>query len=447
MFVKKSESTVIRESANGIIVVNIYNGEECALNETGFIFMQALESNKVHDSMMLAFDLTSSFEDIQAEELHHDLVDFYAAMSERGFVEISESKDAINTYSLERLNIEITMRCNERCLHCYIPDSTKDNIETMPLERFQKLVDEFAALGGKDVCLSGGEPLLHPSIMDIFAYCNTKKLRVSLFSNLLSLNDEHIEKLSSMDINIVQTSVYSLIPAIHDKITRVRGSLATTLAAVEHLLRRGIPVQFACPVMSLNRESVTELMDYCKRKNIQFRTNSMIIPQVNGFLFREGISRLTLRQNECMLCEMMNQDSEYVLNNLIQTSNRIERFYTNPKEYLSSPICNACIDHLCISPNGDVYPCPGWKKYLLGNISEKKLTEIWLHSRPLQLLRQINCERNFKECLECKALDFCKRCFVDIEQDNGGELLHINPRVCREAFLVKEIIEKYTQGY
>lgn len=446
MFVKKLESTIIREFGENAIVVNILNGEECALNDTALTFMQVLDANQVHDTFMLASELATSFKELQTEELHLDLVDFYKIMGERGFVEISESKDAINTYILEGLHIDITMKCNERCLHCYISDSTKEKVETISFEQFCKLVDEFVTLGGSLLSMSGGEPLLHPSILEMLLYCKSKGLQISLFSNLLLLKEKHVELLSSMNIQMVQTSVYSLVPDIHDKITRIRGSLINTLESIERLLGAGIPVQISCPVMSLNKESVPELMNYCKSRGIRLKTNSLIVPQENGLLFREGISKLTLQQNECMLCEMMNRDSKYVLDNVLQTSNRIERFYTNPKEFLNTPICSACINHLCVSPNGDVYPCPGWKNYLLGNVCDMSLAEIWLHSKPLQLLRQINRERNFKECLECKALDFCKRCFVDVEQENGGELLRINPRVCSEAFLVKEIIEKYSQA-
>ena len=444
MFVKKLASTIVRESENCTIVVNILNGEECALNDTGVIFMQVLNSNQVYDTSILASDLATSFEELPAEELHLDLVEFYKEMKERGFVDISETRDVIDTYLLEGLHIDITMKCNERCLHCYIPDSTKDKVESISFKQFCKLVDEFTTLGGKGLYISGGEPLLHPSIMEMLTYIDSKGLKISLFSNLLLLNNEHVDLLSSINVQVVQTSVYSLDPTIHDRITRRPGSLSKTLKSVERLLHARIPMQISCPVMSLNRESIPELMRYCKDRSIRLRTNSLIVPQEDGLLYREGISKLTLKQNECMLCEMMELDSKYVIDNLIQSSNRIEHFYTNPKEFLVSSICNAGIDHLCIVPNGDVYPCPGWKSYLLGNINEMSLFEIWTQSKPLQTLRHINCQRNFKECLECKALNFCKRCFVDVEQENGGELLRINPRVCREAFAIKEIVEKYS---
>ena len=444
MFVKISKQTVIRESANGGIAINILNGEECALNETGLFFMQTINRNQVYDTIELASELVSSFENVNTEELHLDLVDFYKVMGERGFVDISDSMDGIDSYILEWLHIDITTACNERCLHCYIPDGIKDKKEIMSLELFCRIIDEFVGQGGSNLTISGGEPLLHPSIMEMLDYCKSKKLAISFFSNLLVLKDLHIELLSSMNVSMVQTSVYSLAPAIHDGITQIKGSLAKTLKSVEHLLEAGISVQFSCPVMSLNKESVPDLMDYCKRKNIRLRTNSLIIPQQKGLMLREEIERLTLKQNECMLCSMLERDSSYTLERLIQSSNRIEQFHVNPKEFLSSSVCNAGIDHLCVSANGNVYPCSGWDSYKLGNIHEMSLVDIWRYSKPLRLLRQINQQRNFLECLECKALDFCKRCFVNSESENGGELLRVNPRVCREAFLIKDIVEKYT---
>jgi radical SAM protein with 4Fe4S-binding SPASM domain len=242
---------------------------------------------------------------------------------------------------------------------------------------------------------------------------------------------------------VVQTSIYSLRPTIHDKITRVHGSLSKTIKAVESLLKAGIKVQVSCPIMNINKDEVPDLINFCKKRNIRLKTNALLIPQDNGNREFVDTSRLTLEQKECMLCGMMECDLHYTKNNLLQISNHSESFYQNPKDFLKSTVCGIVEESLCVSSNGDVYPCEGWKKYKLGNIFEESLNDIWRYSDDIRMLRQINKQRNFNKCLECKAIDYCKRCFVDVNDENEGELLRINPRVCKEAFLVKSIIERY----
>lgn len=442
MFVRKSEYTIIRETPEGAFLVNVENGEECVLNEAGCAFVQALDGS-VQEVKNLAECMVELFDDVSIEDLSADMIDLYSELSLKQLVYISDNKQNIEKYQLRGLHIDITMKCNERCLHCYIPNDTKDDAETMPYEQFCRLVDEFVLIGGEYVTLSGGEPLTHSSFLEILKYCREKDVTVLLLSNLLLLSDEIVEVLKTMKVQVVQTSIYSLRPAIHDKITRVHGSLSKTIKAVESLLKAGIKVQVSCPIMNINKDEVPDLINFCKKRNIRLKTNALLIPQDNGNREFVDTSRLTLEQKECMLCGMMECDLHYTKNNLLQISNHSESFYQNPKDFLKSTVCGIVEESLCVSSNGDVYPCEGWKKYKLGNIFEESLNDIWRYSDDIRMLRQINKQRNFNKCLECKAIDYCKRCFVDVNDENEGELLRINPRVCKEAFLVKSIIERY----
>lgn len=85
------------------------------------------------------------------------------------------------------IQFELTSRCNERCIHCYIPNSKKDHGFDMPTAKVKSVLDEFAELGGLHVTLSGGEAFMHKDILDIVRYCREKDLKISILSNLISL--------------------------------------------------------------------------------------------------------------------------------------------------------------------------------------------------------------------------------------------------------------------
>ena len=60
---------------------------------------------------------------------------------------------------LRFVNIELTLRCNLRCLHCgsTAGEPRKDELEA---EEWIKLIEDLAQLGCREVCLLGGEPFL-----------------------------------------------------------------------------------------------------------------------------------------------------------------------------------------------------------------------------------------------------------------------------------------------
>lgn len=441
MFVRLLESTIVREVTQGAQVINIETGEDCVVNNTGLLFLQSLDGS-VQNIEILIESLAISFPGVSSDELQKDFIDFLKLMSNHNYVEISEDKKDIDAYQLEDIHVEVTMRCNERCIHCYLPNHIKDAGEQMSYDKFCSLVDEYVELGGQRITISGGEPLLHESIIPMLRYCDTKRLIVDLYSNLTLLNEEYIDALSTINVGKIQVSVYSLEPTIHDGITGRSGSLSKTKAAIERLVTANIPVQIATPVMLQNKDSIPALMSFAKKNGIQLRTNTLIIPQTNGDTSFVEMNRLTLEQKKCMICAMMQEDAIYTKNQLLELKNNRERLYENPKEFLQTRVCNAGVNGCSISSSGDVFPCPEWQSYKLGNLSESTLKEIWSNSSSLKLLRQINKQKNYPQCISCKAIDYCKRCYVANEHINKGELLRINLDNCEYAFMVKSIVEK-----
>ena len=441
MYVRLLESTIVRETAEGGLVINVESGEDCIVNETGVIFMNAL-NGRVQDVDTIVHQLETDFDGIGFEELRQDVIEFLQQMKDKHFVELSEKAEDITSNALESLHVDITMACNERCIHCYLPNSIKNKATELPFYLFCHLIDEFVALGGKDITLSGGEPLLHDDIIQMLLYCHEKGLEINLFSNLTLLNDEHIRILKDINIQLVQVSVYSLKPAIHERITKMQGSLTKAMIAIEHLIREKIPVQIACPVMEQNKDEVPSLMKYAKKHDISLRAGGVILPQFDGNDDFYTSSSLSLEQRKRMICSMMDEDEAYA-KELLETRNYSDSLYENPKAFVKSRICDAGFRQCAVSPTGDVFPCPEWQTYCLGNISETTLIEIWNNSPRINYLRQMNRQSNLRKCLGCKALDFCKRCLMANCLDGQGELLKINPKNCEMAFMLKSTIEAY----
>ena len=87
----------------------------------------------------------------------------------------------------------------------------------------------YVKLGQSSTTLSGGEAFLHKDIIEIAEYCREKDLKISILSNLISLKDEQIPRLKAVNLSLIQVSLYSMDPEIHDFITTVKGSFDKTL--------------------------------------------------------------------------------------------------------------------------------------------------------------------------------------------------------------------------
>ena len=340
------------------------------------------------------------------------------------------------------LQFELSSRCNERCIHCYIPNEKKNKGFDMPTAKVKSILDEFAAMGGIHVTLSGGEAFLHKDIIEIAEYCREKDLKITILSNLISLKDEQIERLKKVNLSFIQVSLYSMDPEIHDFITTVKGSFEKSKAAIEKLVAADIPVQISCPIMKANRKGYDKVLDYAKSLKIKAQTDYIMMARAD--LNTENLAnRLSIEETEELLRDLIEHDINYRENTLEQlpVSDQIK---FNLERFMKQPVCGVGYDNCCITANGDVYPCAGWQDYVLGNMYKQSLQEIWEQSERVKELRKIT-QASFPQCLECEAHDYCARCLVRNYNESGGDMFAINNHFCDVAFLNKRLVEEYRE--
>ena len=341
---------------------------------------------------------------------------------------------------ISSLQFELSSRCNERCIHCYIPNDKKNHGFDMPTDKVKSIIDEFAAMGGIHVTLSGGEAFLHKDIIEIAKYCREKDLKISILSNLISLKDEQIKALKEVNLSLIQVSLYSMDPEIHDFITTVKGSFERTKASIEKLVAADIPIQISCPIMKANRIGYNKVLDYAKKLKVKAQTDYIMMARSD--LDTENLAnRLSLEETEVLLRDIIEHDIRYREDTLQQLPITDEIKF-NFERFIKQPVCGVGYDNCCITANGDVYPCAGWQDYVLGNVYKQSLKVIWEESERVKELRKIT-QASFPQCLDCEARDYCARCLVRNYNESGGNMFAVNHHFCDVAFLNKKIVEEY----
>lgn len=339
---------------------------------------------------------------------------------------------------IENLQIELTSKCNERCIHCYLPNDIKDTNQSMGTDEVKDLLHQFHNMGGKKVVFSGGEVLLHQGLFDILEVCNNLQLRTLLQSNLLTMTTEMAERFKQLDIFNVQVSLYSTDEHIHDSITKRKGSWLKTKQNLELLVNKGVHVLISCPIMKQNLSTARSLRQYAEKMGVDIYFDYVMMAQCDGN--KENL-RTRLNRDEMRQMIQFTIDTKPEFIEAISASKSLDEVLSK-RFARRKTLCSILSSGLCIDSDGTAYPCPGWNGMKLGNIRTMSLPEIWYDSRMACELRRMT-PADFKQCEDCNLHNFCDMCAVYNFNENN-DMLSVCKSFCDCAKMMKEfVVEKY----
>ena len=87
--------------------------------------------------------------------------------------------------------LDLTHRCNLRCVHCYVGDSHHvERSAEMDTGKIFSLLDEICEAGCLYLLITGGDPLLRGDFPAIYRYARSKGLLITVFTNGTLISDE-----------------------------------------------------------------------------------------------------------------------------------------------------------------------------------------------------------------------------------------------------------------
>ena len=114
------------------------------------------------------------------------------------------------------VQLDLTYRCNERCVHCYLDHDDHGEMNTAEIKH---LLDEMAEAGVLFLTLSGGEIFLRKDFFEILEYARALTFAVRLKTNAILVREREAERLRELGVENIQISIYSHRPEVHDAIT------------------------------------------------------------------------------------------------------------------------------------------------------------------------------------------------------------------------------------
>ncbi len=293
------------------------------------------------------------------------------------------------------VQLDLTYRCNERCVHCYLDH---DDHGEMTTAEIRSLLDQLAETGVFFLTMSGGEILLRKDFFDILEYARALLFCVKLKTNAILIRERQADRIRSLGVDSIQISIYSHRPEIHDAITKVPGSLRRSVDAIRFLRAQGLKVIIANVLMLQNIQDYPGVKALAADLGVEFTIDPTITPRMDG-----DRSILSLNINQASLREVF-RDEDLVGN--------VEEFCAPPKQAdnddLDSLPCSAGHTACYVSPYGDVYPCVQFP-LPSGNVRRTPFLDIWRHSGQLNEVRSIR-TRDLPSCSRCVHVAGCTRC-------------------------------------
>jgi radical SAM protein with 4Fe4S-binding SPASM domain len=293
------------------------------------------------------------------------------------------------------VQLDLTYRCNERCVHCYLDHDDHGEMNTAEIKG---LLDQMADAGVFFLTISGGEIMMRKDFFEILEHAHARTFSIKLKTNGVLIRKKEAERIRALGVESVQISVYSHRAEVHDAITKMPGSFRQTIEAVRLLRTVGLHVTMANVLMVQNAQDYPGVRALANELGAQCTLDPTITPMMDG-----DRSILELNVDKTALREVFRD---------IALVGNVEEFCAPPQgvdeDALDMLPCSAGHTACYVSPYGDVYPCVQFP-LPSGNVRSTKFVDIWRDSPQLKEVRSITL-RDMPSCSQCTHGATCTRC-------------------------------------
>ncbi|MEM3567761.1 MAG: radical SAM protein, partial [Thermoplasmata archaeon] len=173
-----------------------------------------------------------------------------------------------------RMDLALTYRCNDRCLHCYVGERTK---KEMALEDWLKVIDKLYNIGVPHIVFTGGEPTLYGGLERLIERAEKRGIVTGLNTNGRKLADKaYLKKLADAGLDHVQITVESSDREIHNKMVGAE-AFDETIQGLKNALDANLFVLTNTTITRLNKDTVEQTVKFLHSLGVKnFACNGLI---------------------------------------------------------------------------------------------------------------------------------------------------------------------------
>jgi MoaA/NifB/PqqE/SkfB family radical SAM enzyme len=332
------------------------------------------------------------------------------------------------------LSLTITNQCNLRCRMCaqwsesgYMLSRATPSRDSMTLDDWKRVVDEAHSHGIQLVLIRGGEPFMHPQIIDLLDHIAAHGMFTAIDSNGTRMGKfaEELVRIGRLHVTISVDGP----EAIHDQVRGRSGCFAEIAAGVAAVhaaeqragrtismgitftispwsyrglsampsVARSLGIETLCIVPffhlpeSVGRDYEQELRDAFTCEAYSWRG---ACHETSGVDI--GVLKEQLHAYQAQLGTLTNYPY------LPLAAHEYQSWFESPTAQVGSSECLSVERVLDIQPNGDVNFCVDYPDFTFGNVRRSSIAELW-NGELAQRFRERRRQAPFGACHRCVA--------------------------------------------
>lgn len=270
----------------------------------------------------------------------------------------------------QMVGVGISYVCNADCIHCpYSKYKKAQDIvgreKFIDKNTFCKIVDECVNYNTMIRITGGGEPLLHPNVLELIGYAKRRNVRVALTTNGSLLDEDCIKELLDSNIDAIEISVDAHNKEVYEKIR-----------------------------IGLHFEQIKDnVFNLVRMRNELFKKTSILVSIINQKLIRKDL------QDAVKFWEKI--VDKVIIRKFIEITLTKE----SDKKKNTNIICPYPFQRIYIDSSGTVRFCcyDIFGETYMGNIKDDSLLNIWRSEK-------FNLWRSYLINGDYEKIEICKKC-------------------------------------
>lgn len=297
----------------------------------------------------------------------------------------------------DTIQIDLTDHCNNNCIACWCnsPLLSKERLnrrkDALPAQLVKKLINDASEMGLREIYFSGGgEPFMHPDILEIMDYAKKAGIICSINTNFTLVDREIVLRLISLKVDYLTVSVWAATADIYKDLHPGKREkdfydIKNTLSMLNSIKNSRPYVKVYNVICNVNYRQINQMLRFASETGsdaVEFTlvdtipgaTDRIILSQEQrSFVLRQfdeirnmkrshGISSPQVLNEEHFLRRVSNPDAQY--------AEYDSRFIDNMPCYIGWIFAR-------VMPNGDVNSCLKSHRFPIGNIYKQSFRKIW----------------------------------------------------------------------
>lgn len=329
---------------------------------------------------------------VKEENLHH----------------LAEYRDYLRKHPrLTYLFFELTNQCNLHCIHCGSNCSSNktDKLTFEEIKCVLKQVKERYGAQSVMICLTGGEPLLHPDFTKIVQYITEQGFPWGITTNATLIDANMLALFKSCGLQSISISIDGYCEE-NDWFRRCPGLYNVLIEKEKLLLQAGINAQVTTVVHKKNIASLELLRTDLEQIGVKSWRLVNFEPIGRALKHPE----LALNKDDYILLLDYIRNLRFSGESEMEISFGCSHYLTleyerEVRDYYF--ICSSGIYVASVLSNGDIYSCLDIERrqeLVQGNIRRDNFVDVW--ENRFQIFREDR-TAHCAECIACKSREFC----------------------------------------